>query len=84
MEPPRYVYKYQSPDPHNLSNLAKHAFWCSHPSKFNDPFDCAEALLWGRPRDVLSDLYYDVILNSDLEQLMEHAVELVAGGGPVC
>src|SRR6266851_10531640 len=78
MEPPRFVYKYQPPEAHYISNLTKYAFWCSHPSKFNDPFDCSEALLWGRPRDVIRDVYFDAILNSDCEQLMEHAIELVA------
>lgn len=77
MEPPRYVYKYQSPDSRHILSLAKRAFWCSHPSKFNDPFDCAGSLLWRRPRDVISEVYLDAILNSDIEQLMEHAIEIV-------
>jgi hypothetical protein len=74
---PRFVYKYQSPTDQNISNLRERSLWCSHPSKFNDPFDCAEAMFWNRPREVISDLYYDFFSNADDVQMMEHALEIV-------
>jgi len=75
---PRYVYKYQSPSAHNISNLRENSLWCSHPSKFNDPFDCAEALLWNRPPEVKSSIYYQFIMNAGFDQMLAHAKDLVA------
>ena len=52
--------------------------WLSHPSRFNDPFDCAEAMVHDRPSDVKSDMFYDAILNLDEVQMMGFARDLVA------
>jgi hypothetical protein len=41
MELPKRLYKYQPPSTQALANLSAAKLWFSHPSKFNDPFDCA-------------------------------------------
>jgi hypothetical protein len=40
LEKPDNLYKYFSDNKVSLSSLEKSYFWLSHPSKFNDPFDC--------------------------------------------
>jgi hypothetical protein len=77
MARPRYVYKYQPPNDRNIENLVNRAFWCADPRTFNDPFDCAASLVWNRPRQVRSDVGFDMLLNGDDEQLLEMAVAAV-------
>jgi hypothetical protein len=38
---PERLYKYQSVSARSLENLKLRTLWFSHPSAFNDPFDCA-------------------------------------------
>lgn len=78
MPRPRYIYKYQPPDALNIENLRNRSLWCAHPSTFNDPFDCAESLVWNRPTEVLSEIGFDRLLNADDRQLFEMAVQVAA------
>jgi len=78
MPTPTFVYHYQSPKKRNIEKVKSNLLWLSHPSRFNDPFDCAEAMVHERPADVKSDIFYDAILNLDVTQMMAFAQDLVA------
>lgn len=72
------VYRYQAPKKRNIQNVEANLLWLSHPSRFNDPFDCAEAMIYSRPAEVKSDIFYDAFLNFNDVQMMEFAQDLVA------
>ena len=79
MSPPSLTYRYQAPKLRNIENIKNNVLWLSHPSRFNDPFDCAEAMLHDRPGEVKSDIFYDALLNFDDSQIMEFAKCVVEG-----
>lgn len=37
---PKSLYKFYSPTSNNIIDIKKQRLWFSHPSSFNDPFDC--------------------------------------------
>lgn len=41
MDIPKRLYKYRSGTAQDLTNLSNAKLWFSHPTQFNDPFDCA-------------------------------------------
>lgn len=76
---PHRIYRYQQYSGRNIENIRNNVFWSSHPSRFNDPFDCAEAMVHNRPPEVRSDILYDAVLNFDEDQMMSFAQCLVEG-----
>lgn len=79
MSPPSLVYRYQAPSLRNIQNVENGVLWLSHPSAFNDPFDCAEVMVHGRPDEVKADIFFDALLNFDDGQMMEFARSVVDG-----
>lgn len=78
MKIPSRIYKYQPPTPHPaLSNLEAGGFWCSDPSKFNDPFDCAEELIKKKVSSSPGEIYGDAFRKFDGAEMMEHAIDIV-------
>ncbi len=37
---PKYLFKYYAPTSDNILDIKNQRIWLSHPSSFNDPFDC--------------------------------------------
>jgi hypothetical protein len=37
---PKTLFKFYAPTSDNIFDIKKQRLWCSHPSSFNDPFDC--------------------------------------------
>lgn len=37
---PKYLFKYYSPTSNNILDIKNQRLWLSHPTSFNDPFDC--------------------------------------------
>lgn len=37
---PKTLFKFYTPTANNIIDLKKQLLWLSHPSNFNDPFDC--------------------------------------------
>lgn len=37
---PKTLFKFYAPTSDNIIDIKKQRLWCSHPSSFNDPFDC--------------------------------------------
>ncbi|APZ96160.1 DUF2971 domain-containing protein [Fuerstiella marisgermanici] len=81
MSAPAVIYRYQAPKKRNVENVERSLLWLSHPSKFNDPFDCAGAMFHNRPDDVKADCFYDALLNFDFDQTMEFAQDFVEEEG---
>lgn len=77
MSTPSLIYRYQAPKRRNIENVKNNVLWLSRPARFNDPFDCAEALVHDRPGEVKADILYDAFLNFDDSQMMEFAKTLV-------
>ena len=77
MVPPAFVYHYRSSATKNIENIKNCQFWVSHPSRFNDPFDCAEAMVHNRPSDVKANIFADSILNMDMEQTLIFSKQVV-------
>src|SRR3954471_20516661 len=76
MSTPSLIYRYQSPKRRNIENVKNNVLWLSHSARFNDPFDCAEAMVHNRPPEVKSDLFYDSFVNFDDGQMMDFAKSL--------
>lgn len=73
MSTPSLIYRYQNPKRRNLDNVKNNVLWLSRPATFNDPFDCAKAMIHDRPNEFRADLFYDAFLNLDDSQMMDFA-----------
>jgi len=74
---PSLIYRYQAPTRQNIENIKNSVLWISHPRKFNDPFDCAEAMVFNRSNEVRANTFYDGFLNFNDLQMMQFVGGLV-------